>query len=146
MKTAEDYHAPLRIVEAVVKVNDARKRAMGRKVIRALGEAPRGKTVALLGLAFKPNTDDMRDAPSISIVQALEDAGVTVRGYDPESMEQARPLMPNVTLCASPYEAADGADAVVLVTEWDALRALDLKRLAASMRAPVLVDLRNITP
>ncbi|HEY5711666.1 MAG TPA: UDP-glucose/GDP-mannose dehydrogenase family protein [Allosphingosinicella sp.] len=146
LKTAEDYHAPLRIVEAVVKVNDARKRAMGRKVIRALGAAPRGKTVALLGLAFKPNTDDMRDAPSISIVQALEDAGVTVRGYDPESMEQARPLMPNVTLCASPYEAAEGADAVVLVTEWDALRALDLKRLAASMRAPVLVDLRNIYP
>jgi UDPglucose 6-dehydrogenase len=146
LKTAEDYHAPLRIVEAVVKVNDARKRAMGRKVIRALGEEPRGKTVALLGLAFKPNTDDMRDAPSISIVQALEDAGVTVRGYDPESMDQARPLMPNVFLCASPYEAALGADAVVLVTEWDALRALDLKRLAASMRAPVLVDLRNIYP
>ena len=146
LKTAEDYHAPLRIVEAVVKVNDARKRAMGRKVLKALGEEPRGKIVALLGLAFKPNTDDMRDAPSISIVQALEDAGVQVRGYDPESMEQARPLMPNVALCASPYEAAQGADAVVLVTEWDALRALDLKRLAASMRAPVLVDLRNIYP
>jgi len=146
LKTAEDAHAPLRIVEAVVKVNDARKRAMGRKVIRALGDEPRGKIVALLGLAFKPNTDDMRDAPSLSIVQALEDVGVTVRGYDPESMEQARPLMPNVELCANPYEAAAGADAVVLVTEWDALRALDLKRLAATMRQKVLVDLRNIYP
>ena len=135
LKTAEDAHAPLRIVEAVVKVNDARKRAMGRKVIKALGAEPRGKIVALLGLAFKPNTDDMRDAPSIAIVQALEDAGVKVRGYDPESMEQARPIMPDVELCAGPYEAAAGADAVVLVTEWDALRALDLERLAAAMRA-----------
>ncbi|MEA3015098.1 MAG: UDPglucose 6-dehydrogenase, partial [Sphingomonadales bacterium] len=146
LKTAEDAHAPLRIVEAVVKVNDARKRAMGRKVIKVLGGEARGKVVALLGLAFKPNTDDMRDAPSLSIVRALEDAGVVVRGYDPESMEQARPLIPNVTLCADPYEAAAGADAVVLVTEWDALRALDLRRLAASMRAPVLIDLRNIYP
>jgi UDPglucose 6-dehydrogenase len=144
LKTAEDYQAPLRIVEAVAKVNEARKRAMGRKVIRAMGDDVRGKTVALLGLTFKPNTDDMRDAPSIAIVQALEDAGVQVRGYDPEGMEQARPLMPQVALCASPYEAADGADAVVLVTEWDALRALDLKRLAAAMKGNVLVDLRNI--
>jgi UDPglucose 6-dehydrogenase len=146
LKTAEDAQAPLRIVEAVVKVNDARKRAMGRKVIKALGEEPRGKIVALLGLAFKPNTDDMRDAPSLSIVQALEDAGVVVRGYDPESMDQARPLMPNVDFCSGPYAAADGADAVVLVTEWDALRALDLERLAASMRGRILVDLRNIYP
>lgn len=146
LKTAEDSHAPLRIVEAVVKVNDARKRAMGRKVIAALGEESRGKVVAVLGLTFKPNTDDMRDAPSISIVQALEDAGMTVRGYDPEGMEQARALMPNLELCASPYEAAEGADAVVLVTEWDALRALDLKRLAGRMRQPVLIDLRNIYP
>jgi UDPglucose 6-dehydrogenase len=146
LKTAEDHQAPLRIVEAVVQVNDTRKRAMGRKVIRALGDEPRGKTVALLGLTFKPNTDDMRDAPSISIVQALEDAGVKVRGYDPEGMEQARPLMPDVELCDSPYEAAAGADAVVLVTEWDVLRALDLRRLAARMADPVLVDLRNVYP
>jgi len=103
-------------------------------------------SVALLGLAFKPNTDDMRDAPSIAIVQALEDAGVKVRGYDPESMEQARPIMPNVAFCSGPYEAAHGADAVVLVTEWDALRALDLDRLAAAMRHKVLIDLRNIYP
>jgi UDPglucose 6-dehydrogenase len=146
LKTAEDNQAPLRIVEAVVSVNDTRKRAMGRKVIRALGDEPRGKTVAMLGLTFKPNTDDMRDAPSISIVQALEDAGVKVRGYDPEGMEQARPLMPGVELCDSPYEAAAGAHAVVLVTEWDVLRALDLRRLAATMAEPVLVDLRNIYP
>jgi UDPglucose 6-dehydrogenase len=146
LKTAEDHHSPLRIVEAVVKVNDARKRAMGRKVLRALGESPRGKIAVLLGLAFKPNTDDMREAPSLDIVQVLEDAGVTVRGYDPESMAQARPLMPNVELFANPYAAAAGADAVVLVTEWDALRALDLDRIAASMRHKVLVDLRNVYP
>jgi UDPglucose 6-dehydrogenase len=146
LKTAEDYQAPLRIVEAVVQVNDSRKRAMGRKVIKALGEEPRGKTVALLGLTFKPNTDDMRDAPSISIVQALQDVGVTVRGYDPEGMEQARPLMPGVEFRANPYDAADGADAVVLVTEWDVLRALDLKRLAARMAGKALVDLRNVYP
>ena len=146
LKTAEDSKAPLRIVEAVVGVNDARKRAMGRKVITALGDDPRGKTVAVLGLTFKPNTDDMRDAPSLSIIQALEDVGATVRAYDPEGMEQARPLLPNVELCAGPYEAADGADAVVLVTEWDVLRALDLKRLATIMAQPILVDLRNVYP
>jgi UDPglucose 6-dehydrogenase len=146
LKTAENYHTPLRVVEAVVQVNDSRKRAMGRKVIRALGDEPRGKKVALLGLTFKPNTDDMRDAPSISIVQALEDAGVEVRGYDPEGMEQARPMMPNVTFCSSPYDAAEGADAAVIVTEWDVLRALDLRRLARGMANPALVDLRNIYP
>ena len=144
LKTAEDYKAPLRIVEAVVNVNDARKRAMGRKVITALGDDARGKTVAVLGLTFKPNTDDMRDAPSLSIIQALEDVGARVRAYDPEGMEQARPLLPNVELCSSPYQAADGADAVVLVTEWDVLRALDLRQLAANMAEPVLVDLRNV--
>jgi UDPglucose 6-dehydrogenase len=146
LKTAEDYQVPLRIVESVAQVNDSRKRAMGRKVIRALGEDARGKTVALLGLTFKPNTDDMRDAPSLSIVQALSDAGVRVRAYDPEGMEQARPMMPNVEFCTGPYEAAEGASAVVLVTEWDVLRALDLKRLARIMAQPVLVDLRNVYP
>jgi UDPglucose 6-dehydrogenase len=146
LKTAEDYQSPLRIVEATVAVNEARKRAMGRKVIHALGGDARGRTVALLGLTFKPNTDDMRDAPSLSIVQALEDAGATVRGYDPEGTEQARPLMPNVAFADSPYAAADGADAVVLVTEWDVLRALDLPRLARTMAQPVFVDLRNVYP
>src|SRR4051794_199677 len=146
LKTAEDHEAPLRVVEAVVKVNEARKRAMGRKVIQALGGEARGRTVAILGLTFKPNTDDMRDAPSISIVQALQDAGATVRGYDPEGIEQARPLMPNVDFCSNPYEAAEAADAVVLVTEWDVLRALDLERLARTMAQPVFVDLRNVYP
>ena len=145
LKTAEDYDSPLRIVEAVAKVNDSRKRAMGRKVIDALGgDAVRGKRVALLGLTFKPNTDDMRDAPSIAIAQTLTDAGVTVTAYDPEGMELARPLMPEVAMCADAYHAAEGADAVVLVTEWDAFRALDLERIRSLARAPVLVDLRNI--
>jgi UDPglucose 6-dehydrogenase len=144
LKTAEDHQSPIRIVEAVVKVNDARKRAMGRKVIRALGDEPRGKTVALLGLTFKPNTDDMRDAPSIAIFQALEDVGVKVRGYDPEGIEQARPMMPGMEFRDSPYAAAEGADAVVLVTEWDVLRALDLKRLRGKMAGNALIDLRNV--
>ncbi len=144
LKTAEDYDSPLRIVEAVSKVNDSRKRAMGRKVIEALGESPRGKKVALLGLTFKPNTDDMRDAPSIAIAQALADAGVDVRAYDPEGMEMAKPLMPDVTMTGNPYEAAEGADAIVIVTEWDAFRALDLSRIKQVANAPVIVDLRNI--
>ncbi|MDQ3139136.1 MAG: UDP-glucose/GDP-mannose dehydrogenase family protein [Pseudomonadota bacterium] len=146
LKTAEDYESPLRIVEAVVSVNDSRKRAMGRKVIQAMGGDARGKTVALLGLTFKPNTDDMRDAPSLAIVTALQDGGATVRGYDPEGIEQARPLMPGVEFFDDPYACAKDADAVVLVTEWDVLRALDLGLLARTMRAPVLVDLRNVYP
>ncbi|AIT08378.1 UDP-glucose 6-dehydrogenase (plasmid) [Sphingomonas taxi] len=144
LKTAEDFESPVHIVEAVVKVNDSRKRAMGRKVLHALGDGPKGKTVALLGLTFKPNTDDMRDAPSIAIAQALRDAGVTVRAYDPEGIEPARRMMPELTYCKDAYEAAAGADAVVIVTEWDAFRALDLDRLKQAMAAPVLVDLRNI--
>jgi UDPglucose 6-dehydrogenase len=146
LKTAEDHQAPLRIVESVVKVNEARKRAMGRKVVQALGGEPRGRTVAILGLTFKPNTDDMRDAPSISIVQALQDVGAEVRGFDPEGVEQARPLMEGVQFFDNPYAAAEGADAVVLVTEWDVLRALDLERLARTMAQPVFVDLRNVYP
>ena len=146
LKTAEDYESPVRIVEAVVKVNDARKRAMGRKVVAALGgsDDARGKTVALLGLTFKPNTDDMRDAPSLAIVQSLLDCGITVRAYDPEGMDAARAMMPDVVYCEDAYEAATGADAVAIVTEWDAFRALDLKRLAGVLSAPRLVDLRNV--
>ena len=146
LKTAEDYDSPVRIVEAVVKVNDSRKRAMGRKVLEALGgmDAARGKKVALLGLTFKPNTDDMRDSPAIAVAQALIDAGVTVAAYDPEGMEQARPLMPEVEMCASPYAAIEQADAVAIVTEWDAFRALDFARIKQIAKAPVLVDLRNI--
>lgn len=146
LKTAEDYDSPVRIVEAVVKVNDSRKRAMGRKVMEALGglEAARGKRIALLGLTFKPNTDDMRDAPSLAIAQALIDAGAEVTAYDPEGMELAQPLMPEVTMCDSAYAAAEGADAIALVTEWDAFRALDLDRIKALVRTPVMVDLRNV--
>ena len=146
LKTAEDYDSPTRIVEAVVKVNDTRKRAMGRKVIEALGgaEAARGKTVALLGLTFKPNTDDMRDAPSIAIAMALADAGVKVCAYDPEGMELAAPLMPDVEMKTSAYDAIAGADAVAIVTEWDAFRALDLGRIKGLLKEPVMVDLRNI--
>ncbi len=144
VQTGEDCGAPVQIVEAVVKVNDTRKRAMGRKVIAAMGGEVRGKTVALLGLTFKPNTDDMRDAPSIAIATALADAGVNVRAYDPEGMDAAKTMMPDLTYCSNAYDAAKGADAVVIVTEWDAFRALDFKRLAEVMANTVLVDLRNI--
>jgi len=146
LKTAEDYDSPLRIVEAVAKVNETRKRAMGRKVLEAIGGADgaRGKKVALLGLTFKPNTDDMRDAPSIAIAQTLQDAGVDVVAYDPEGMEMAAPLMPGVTMAKSTYDAVTGADAIALVTEWDAFRALDLDRVKSLAKGAVLVDLRNV--
>ena len=144
VKTGQDYEAPLRIVETVVLVNDQRKRAMARKIIAACGGSVRDKTIALLGLAFKPNTDDMRDAPSLAIVAALQDAGAQVRGYDPESMGQARPLLPGMTFATGPYECVEGADAVAIVTEWDAFRALDLGRVKSLLREPILVDLRNV--
>ena len=144
MKTAQDYDSPIRLIETTVAVNDQRKRAMARKVIRALDGDVHGKIVAILGLTFKPNTDDMREAPSLSIIQALQDAGALIRAYDPEGMDQARPLLPGVTFTANPYEAAEGASAVVIVTEWDQFRALDLARLRRLVAEPVLVDLRNI--
>ncbi|MFK5598814.1 UDP-glucose dehydrogenase family protein [Methylobacterium sp. HMF5984] len=144
VKTAQDAGTPMRIVETVVAVNDQRKRAMARKVIQACGGSVRGKTIALLGLTFKPNTDDMRDAPSLAIVAGLQDAGATVRAYDPEGMEQARPLLPDIAYAEDPYSCAEGADALVLVTEWNAFRALDLERLRATMAEPILVDLRNV--
>ncbi len=146
LKTAEDYDSPVRIVEAVVKANDSRKRAMGRKVLDALGgaDAARGKKVALLGLTFKPNTDDMRDSPAIAVAQTLTDSGVSVAAYDPEGMEIAKPLMPEVAMCDDPYAAITDADAVAIVTEWDAFRALDLGRVMELANQPVLVDLRNI--
>jgi UDPglucose 6-dehydrogenase len=144
IKTGQDADSPLRIVETVAAVNDQRKRAMAKKVIAACEGSVRGKTIALLGLAFKPNTDDMREAPSIAIVTALQDSGANVRAYDPKSMEQAKPLMPHVKFCDDPYSCAQGADALVIVTEWDAFRALDLSRIKALMVSPSLVDLRNI--
>ncbi|WP_416357605.1 UDP-glucose dehydrogenase family protein [Aureimonas phyllosphaerae] len=145
VKTAQDSNAPLRLVEATVAVNDQRKRAMARKVVAACGGRVRGRTIAVLGLTFKPNTDDMREAPAISIIQGLIDAGARVTAYDPQGMEQARPLLdPHVAYAEDAYACAHGADALVIVTEWDQFRALDLDRLAAGMTGNVLVDLRNI--
>jgi UDPglucose 6-dehydrogenase len=144
LKTGLDHETPLRIVEAVVAVNDARKRAMARKVAAALGGELRGKSVAVLGLTFKPNTDDMREAPSIPLITALQDMGAKVRAYDPTGMEQAKPLLSNVAFCKDAYDCAQGASALVIVTEWEQFRALDFARLKKVMERPVLVDLRNI--
>ncbi|WP_407531165.1 UDP-glucose dehydrogenase family protein, partial [Methylobacterium oryzisoli] len=144
VKTAQDAGSPVRLVETVVAVNDSRKRAMARKVVAACGGSVRGKRVAVLGLTFKPNTDDMREAPSLSIIAGLQDAGASVVAYDPEGMEQARGLLSGVTYAPDAYACAEGAHALVLVTEWDAFRALDLARLRGAMAAPVLVDLRNV--
>ena len=145
MKTAQDNGAPLRLIETTVAVNDQRKRAMARKVVAACGGTVRGKTVAALGLTFKPNTDDMREAPSIAIIQALVDLGAKVRAYDPAGHEQACEVLNEaVVLASDPYDCVDGAHAVVIITEWDAFRALDLGRVARQMATPVLVDLRNI--
>jgi UDPglucose 6-dehydrogenase len=144
VKTAQDHDSPLRLIETTVAINDNRKRAMGRKVIAACGGSVRGKKIAVLGLTFKPNTDDMRDAPSIAVVQALQDGGAAVHAYDPEGMEAARDMLGAVTYGKDPYEIANGADAVVIVTEWDEFRALDFKRLKAIMNKAVVVDLRNI--
>jgi UDPglucose 6-dehydrogenase len=144
IKTAQDHDAPVRIVETVAQVNDQRKRAMGRKVIAAMGGDARGRKVAVLGLTFKPNTDDMRDSPAIAIIQTLQDAGAQVSAYDPEGVEQAKLVLHNVHYAESPYAAIEGADAMVLVTEWDAFRALDLSRVKGLLKAPVVVDLRNV--
>ncbi len=144
VKTAHDYGVPLRIVEAVLAVNDIRKRAMARKVAAVLGGNLRGMTIGVLGLTFKPNTDDMREAPSIPLITALQDLGATVRAYDPVGMDQAKLELPNVTYCDSPYNCAAKADAIVIVTEWEQFRALDLTRLKKQMAQPIVVDLRNI--
>jgi UDPglucose 6-dehydrogenase len=144
VKTGQDYDAPLRIVEAVLTVNDNRKRAMARKVSAALGGNLRGKTVGVLGLTFKPNTDDMREAPSIPLITALQDLGATVQAYDPVGMEQAKHELPDITYCDDAYACATGADALVIVTEWEQFRALDLMQLKEKMKQPVIVDLRNI--
>ena len=144
IKTAQDHAAPLRIVETVAAVNDQRKRAMARKVAAALDGKVRGATVAVLGLTFKPNTDDMREAPSISVIAALQDQGARVRAYDPVGIEQARLVLEDVDYADSAYACAEGADALVIVTEWEQFRALDLSRLKGLMRQPIVVDLRNI--
>ncbi len=144
MKTGHDFGVPSRIVETVIAVNDQRKRAMARKVIDVCGGNVRGRTIAVLGLTFKPNTDDMRDAPSIAVITALQDAGAKVRAYDPAGMKQAKSLLDNVEYSSDPYACADGADALVILTEWDEFRALDVDRVRAKLKNPILVDLRNI--
>jgi UDPglucose 6-dehydrogenase len=144
VKTAEDHDVPLRIVEAVLAVNDSRKRAMARKVATVLGGNLRNRTIGVLGLAFKPNTDDMREAPSISLITALQDLGAKVQAYDPVSMEQAKLELLDVTYCDSPYSCAAKADALVIVTEWEQFRALNMERLKKEMAQPVIVDLRNV--
>ncbi len=144
IKTAQDHDSALRIVETVVAVNDVRQRAMARKVSTALGGAVRGKLIAVLGLTFKPNTDDMREAPSIALITALQDMGAKVRAYDPAGMEQAKKTLTDVEYAEGPYDCAEKADALVIVTEWDQFRALDLERLRRSMAQPVVIDLRKI--
>jgi UDPglucose 6-dehydrogenase len=144
VKMAQDHDMSLALIEATVNFNDRRKRAMARKVIAACGGDVRDRKIAVLGLTFKPNTDDMREAPSISIIQALQDSGAIVHAYDPEGMEAAKALLNDVNYGANAYDIAEDADALVIVTEWDVFRALDFRRLKDIMRNPVVVDLHNI--
>ena len=143
-QTARELGAPTSILEAVAEANRNRKHRMAQKVIAACGGSVADKTVAILGLAFKQNTDDIREAPAIDIIFALREAGATVRAYDPQAIEQARPVLPDVIFCQNAYACAEGASALVIVTEWDAFRALDLDRLRQALIEPVVVDLRNI--
>lgn len=144
VRTAADNGAPVRLIETTVAVNDARKKAMADKIAKAMGGDIKGKTVGVLGLTFKPNTDDMRDAPALDIIPTLQAMGARVQAFDPEGMEEAAHLLKDVTFRDGPYDAAEGADALVIVTEWDQFRALDFNRLRLLMKAPVLVDLRNV--
>jgi UDPglucose 6-dehydrogenase len=144
IKTAQDYNSPVRIVETVAAVNEDRKRRMAQKVIRLAGGDVAGKTVAIIGLTFKPNTDDMRDAPSIAIIEELQKAGAIIRAHDPEGTEQAQLVLKDVAYFDTPYEAFEGADVSAIVTEWEAFRALDLARVKSVMKTPAIADLRNI--
>jgi len=146
VKIGQDFDSPMRLVETTVAINDHRKRAMARKVIAACGGDVRGKTIGVLGLTFKPNTDDMREAPSLDIIRGLQDRGADVVAYDPQGMTAAQELMADISYADSAYDAARNADAVVLVTEWNEFRSLDLERLKSLMRAPVFIDLRNVYP
>jgi UDPglucose 6-dehydrogenase len=144
MRTAQEAHAPVTIIEATVASNTNRKKRMAGKVIEACGGDVQGKTIGILGLTFKPNTDDMRDSPSLDIVPALLAAGAQIRAFDPEGMEEAKKELAGIEMMGGPYEVADNADAIVILTEWDQFRALDFERIASQMRKPVMVDLRNI--
>lgn len=144
VRTAQTVESPLRIVEAVVDINNKRKKQMANRIVEACGGSVDGKTIGILGLAFKPNTDDMRDAPSLDIITALQKAGAVIRAYDPESMDEAKMMMKDVVWCGSAYEAMDGVDALSIVTEWNEFRALNLDRVKSLLKTPILVDLRNI--
>ncbi|OAM81240.1 UDP-glucose dehydrogenase family protein [Devosia elaeis] len=146
VKIGQDFGSPMRLVETTVSINDHRKRAMSRKVIAACSGDVRGKTIGVLGLTFKPNTDDMREAPSIDLIRGLQDRGAKVVAYDPQGMMAARELLKDVIFVENAYDAARGADAMVLVTEWNEFRSLDLERIKSTMTAPVFVDLRNVYP
>jgi UDPglucose 6-dehydrogenase len=143
-KLAADARSPMRLVETLVDVNEKRKVAMAHKIIRACGGSVKGKTLAVLGLTYKPNTDDMRDAPSLVIVPILQEAGARIVAFDPEGAKSAEALLPGVTFASGPYACLEGADALVVITEWDAFRALDLTRVKTALRDPVVIDLRNI--
>lgn len=144
VRTAQRVGAPTKIVEAVVEINDRRKKHMAERIINACGGSVAGKTVAVLGLTFKPNTDDMRDAPALDIIPALQAAGAKIKAFDPAGMEEASKFLSDVTFCEGPYQALEGADAVALITEWDEFRALDIERMKSLMKKPVMVDLRNV--
>jgi UDP-glucose 6-dehydrogenase len=144
LRIAEEAKVPLRIVESVVSVNEGRKRNMVRRIVQACGGSVRGMKIAILGVTFKPNTDDVRDSPSLVIVPALQAEGATVQAHDPEGMATASRELPGVTWCEDVYDAMDGADAMVILTEWNAFRALDLERVRDLLRRPVVVDLRNV--
>jgi UDPglucose 6-dehydrogenase len=143
-RTAADHGSPLRIVETVIDINDKRKKAMAPRIAEACGGTVDGKRIAVLGVTFKPNTDDMRDSPALDIVPMLQKAGAEVIAFDPAGMEEARRLLPGVTWAPDAYDALKDADAVAIVTEWNEFRALDLKRVRSLMRRPVMIDLRNI--
>ncbi|MFZ5678088.1 MAG: UDP-glucose dehydrogenase family protein [Pseudomonadota bacterium] len=144
IRIAQDFESPMRLIEATVAVNDTRRRAMARKIAAAVGGELRDRTVALLGVTFKPNTDDIREAPALAIIQALQDAGARIRLYDPAGMDAARAQLDGVAFGTSPYEIAEGADVLVIVTEWEEFRALDFDALKQVMKSPCLVDLRNV--
>jgi UDPglucose 6-dehydrogenase len=144
VRTAEEAGRPVTMIEDVLRINDARKRGMADRIAAALGGDVAGKTLAVLGLTFKPNTDDMRDSPSLSILPPLTEAGATIRAFDPEGMDEAKKLLPDLDYCGDAYQAIEGADALVLLTEWNEFRGLDLERVKTLLRAPIVIDLRNI--
>jgi UDPglucose 6-dehydrogenase len=144
MKTARDAKAPIELIETTVRVNTARKQKMAQKIIAALDGNVNGKTIAILGLTFKPNTDDMRDAPALDIVPTLQAEGAKIRAFDPEGMTEAKHMLKDVAFATGPYDCVQNADAVVIITEWDQFRALDLDRMKDALKTPVVVDLRNI--